>query len=158
MSSRTFDMCFVRKFDVMFLELDSPFLIDASSDIILREPSEEFSILSFYSEVECLSFERFLYFKCFFETFAGLVLLAFFLGFKVLEPICCYLSNHSFWYERVPSLRRGDFDNLTLASEVSNILEEFDGELVGWHKASLESTILIYKKSPEGQELNTLTR
>lgn len=133
MSSRTFDMCFVRKFDVMFLELDSPFLIDASSDIMFRESSEEFPIFSFYAEFERLSFERFLYFKCFFETFTSLVLFALFLGFKVLEPICCYLSNHSFWYERVPSLRSGDLDNLTLASEVSNILEEFDGELVGWH-------------------------
>lgn len=147
--SRSFDVSLVWEFDIVFLEIDTPFLVDTSPDFMLRESTEELPIFSFYTEFERLTVEHFLYLKSLLETFTHFILLSFFILLDFFESVWSDFSCDSFWDERVASLRRRDLDDLSLASEVSNVLEEFDREFVVCHREYF--TGRYYSKQTEEQ-------
>jgi hypothetical protein len=73
MFSGGLDMEAIWELDILFLELDPIFFVDSFADLMLGESTEYLAIFSLEREYESLSFEHFLYFKCFFESFSRLI-------------------------------------------------------------------------------------
>lgn len=128
-----FDMSLIWELYILFLESNSEFFIDLCSDSMLIEATEYFSILSLEDEWDTFSIELFLNLKSLHETHMRLILSSFFIGFDLFHAIFCDLSCESFWYEKIPSLRRGDFDDRSFTSDICDRLEEFYGEFVCRH-------------------------
>lgn len=128
MRTGSFDMCFIREFDILFLEIDPIFLIDTISDLMLVEPTEDLGSFSFQGEFERLTIEFFLYVECLCETQSRLIGRSFFLNDDLLHSICCDLTSEFLRDEEVASLRTRDFDDLTSAPDIRDINEQFDRE------------------------------
>lgn len=134
MSSSGFYMEIVWEFDIFFFEFDIELLSDPRTDSMFIESSEYFFSFSFQSKFENLSFESFLYFKCLFETESCLILCSFFVEFYFFKSIRGNFSNYFLWDEWVACLRCWHLDDCSFATYMSNILEEFDGDFVCWHR------------------------
>jgi hypothetical protein len=115
------DMDSIWELDIFFLEFDIIFFIHSCPDSMLIESAEYFFSLSLQGEVELLSIELFLYFKCLFESLSRLVLGFLFISFYLREAIWGDLTGKSAWYERVASLRCGDLDDGSLATNMGDI-------------------------------------
>ncbi len=133
MSTSRLDVDSVGELDISFLEFDTIFLVQTSTDRMLIETTENFFSFSFESEVEFLSIELLLYLKCLFEAFTSLVLGLFCIGFDFFESIWSYFSNHSLWDQGITSLWDRYFDDSSLSSDMSYIYEELYSHLVGRH-------------------------
>jgi hypothetical protein len=121
MSSCCFDMDSIWELDIFFLELDVVFFIHSCPDSMLVESAEDFFSLSFQGEVELLSIELLLDFKCLFEPLSRLVLGFLFISLDLREAIWRDLTGESVWYERVASLRCGHLDDGSLATNMGYI-------------------------------------
>jgi hypothetical protein len=73
MFSSSLDMEAIWEFDILFLELDPIFFIYPLTDLMLGESTEYLAIFSLEREYDSLSFEHFLYFERFFESFSRLI-------------------------------------------------------------------------------------
>lgn len=127
------DMCPVWELDVLLFECYSEFLVHLSTNSMLVETAEYLPILSLESECNTLPVEFLLYLECLFEADTCLVLASFFIGFDFFETFCSDLFCYPFWYEGITCLGCRDFDYLSLAPEMSDILEEFDIDLADCH-------------------------
>lgn len=138
-----FDMRSIRELDILFLECYTEFLFYLSTNSMFIETTEYLTILALKGEGYMLSVEVLLYLECLLETYTGLILTSFFVGFDFLESLYgnffCYSSRN----ERITCLWGGDFDNLSLAPEMSDILEKFDIDLASCHKNWWVISILI---------------
>jgi hypothetical protein len=74
-----------------------------------------------------LSIEDFLYFECLFETLTGFVLNPFFIYFHFGKSLSRHFTSESLRYEEIAGFGRRDFDDISFASTVCHIHEEFYG-------------------------------
>lgn len=152
MCSGCFDVSLIWKLDILFLESNSEFFIDLGSDSMFIETTEYFPILSLEYKWDTLTIEFFLDLKSLHETHMRLILSSFFIGFDLFHAIFCDLSCESFWYEKIPSLWRWDFDDRPLATDIRDRLEEFYSEFVCRHRDILEKNEKSQKETSENQE------
>lgn len=144
MFTSSLDMCLVREFDVLFLEFETKLLGYLSTDSVFIDATEELGSLPPELHLDMLPIEHLLYVECLFEAFTGLILSSLFVLFEFFESLRSDFFHDSLWDERVASLRSGHLDDISFASEVSNILEEFDGELVGGHSFCIKKIFHKY--------------
>ncbi len=121
MPASCLDMDTIRELDIFFLEPDVVFFIHSCPDSMLVESAEDFFSLSLQGEVELLSIELLLDFKCLFESLSRLVLGFLFISLDLREAIWGDLTGESAWYERVASLRCGHLDDGSLATNMGYI-------------------------------------
>ena len=137
MFTRGLDVCFVWEFDILFLEVDTEFFIHLGTYCMFIKSTEYLPIFPLEGECYTLSVEIFLYLKCLFETYACLILGSFFICFHFFEAFCGDFFCHSFWDEEIACLCCRHLDDLSFASHVSDILEEFYVDLAGCHIDSI---------------------
>ncbi len=135
--SSSFDMGFVWKFDILFFKLDSKNFSYFAEDFMFPESTKYFVIFSFEGKLDTFAIEFFLDFKGFFESHTSLIPSSFFVIRDFFEAFWCDFFCDFLWDEGIACLRSRDLDDGTFAPEVGNILEEFDGECVSWHRLFL---------------------
>lgn len=153
MRASSFYMRAVREFYIFFLEIDAIFCLQTSSDLMFIQSTEDLISLSFEGEFECLTFELFLDIECLEESHACLIGGSFFLGIDLLHTFWSDLFRESFRDEVVASLRRRDFDHLSMSTEIRDIDEELDGEFCWRHISRGFRIAQIYGKCDSLQEI-----
>lgn len=153
MRASSFYMRAVREFYIFFLEIDAIFCLQTSSDLVFIESTEDLISLAFEGEFECLTFELFLDIECLEESHACLIGGSFFLCIDLLHTFWSDLFRESFRDEVVASLRRRDFDHLSMSTEIRDIDEELDGEFCWRHISRGFRIAQIYGKCDSLQEI-----
>jgi hypothetical protein len=134
MPSCRLDMYTIGELDVFFLESDIELVMETTPDGVLVESTEYFFSFSLECEFEFLSIELFLYFECSLQSESCLVFGFFGICFDLFETIRSHFSSNSLGDHGIASLGRRYFYDGSFSSEVSDILEEFDHDLVGCHR------------------------
>jgi hypothetical protein len=127
------DVCPVRELDILFFEVDREFFVHLGTNSVFIESTEYLSIFPLEGERYTLPIEIFLYLKSLREADASLITRSFFVGFDFLHTFSRDLLCDSLRYEGVACLRCRYLDELSLAPEVCDILEEFYGDLACCH-------------------------
>ena len=135
--SRSFDMSFIWKFEVMLFEVDMPFLIDTSDDLMLIDSSKYLSIFSLKCELEFLSVEKLPYFVGFFELQSSLILRFFLFFFDLSHTFPSDLSCESLRDEHIPSLSTRHFDDISFVPDMGYIGEKLYGKKVDRHRSNI---------------------